>query len=97
MEAMAADTHDNVLDIYINKAVIGKGVRDEESANLMRILMTKRSYDLCYAFGLDAVISNFGAAIKKGQYSSAASRLKNLFKKDIGKIMDKLTEEWIGE
>lgn len=95
IEAMSADTHDNVLNVYINKAVIGKGVRDQQSAELMRIMMTRRSYDLCYAFGLDAVISNFGAALSKGQYSSAANRLKNVFNKDITKIMEKLNEEWI--
>lgn len=95
IEAMSADTHDNVLNVYINKAVIGKGVRDEQSAELMRIMMTRRSYDLCYAFGLNSVISNFGAALKKGQYSSAASRLKNVFKKDMGKNIEKLTEEWV--
>ena len=49
MEAMIADTYDNVMDPYINKAIIGKGARDEESAALFRELCEKRVYDMNYA------------------------------------------------
>ena len=37
-EALAAYTCDNILDVYIHRSVIGKGLCDEQSAELLLIL-----------------------------------------------------------
>ena len=38
IEALAVDTCDNILDVYIHRSVIGKGLCDEQSAELLLIL-----------------------------------------------------------
>lgn len=90
IEALAADTYDNVLDVYIEKAVIGKGARDIESANLMREFISKRAYDLCYAFGIFAPIEAYNAGLKASKYSSAAARYERSFNKAMDKALDAL-------
>lgn len=90
IEALAADTYDNVLDVYIEKAVIGKGARDIESADMLRQMMTKRAFDLCYAFGLKGPIDAFGIGLKGGKYASAAQRIDKQFAKGITKALEAL-------
>lgn len=90
IEALAADTYDNVLDIYIDKAVIGKGARDLESANLLRTFITKRAYDLSYAFDVFDVITAYNTSIPSGNYASAASRYEKVFTRKIGKSLEAL-------
>lgn len=90
IEALAADTYDNVLDVYIEKAVIGKGARDIESANLLREFISKRAYDLCYAFGIFAPIEAYNTGLKASKYSSAAARYERVFEKSMAKALDAL-------
>ena len=90
IEALAADTYDNVLDIYIDKAVIGKGARDLESANLLRVFITKRAYDLSYAFDVFDVITAYNSSIPNGNYASAASRYEKVFTRKISKSLEAL-------
>ena len=87
IEALAADTYDNVLDIYIEKAVIGKGARDIESANLLRDFISKRAYDLSYAFDVFDVITAYTNSIPGGNYASASSRYEKSFTKKIEKSL----------
>ena len=94
IEALAADTYDNVLDIYIDKAVIGKGARDLESANLLRTFITKRAYDLSYAFNVFEAVKAYNNGLPGGNYASAASRSEKAFNKNLGKA---LTALGIGE
>lgn len=88
IEALAADTYDNVLDIYIEKAVIGKGARNVESADLLRILITKRAYDLCYAFGNFTPLEAYNLGLKGDKYASAAARYEKVFSKNIKKALE---------
>ncbi len=90
IEALAADTYDNVLDVYIEKAVIGKGTRDRESAALLKDLITKRAYDLSYAFNVSSPIVAYNAGLKDGQYASAAARYERSFSKTIEKAIEAL-------
>lgn len=48
MEGWAADSCDQVIVPYFEFAVIGKGTRDKQSAEMVRILRERRAYDLCY-------------------------------------------------
>jgi hypothetical protein len=93
IEALAADTYDNVLDIYIEKAVIGKGARDIESANLLRDFIQKRAYDMSYAFDVFDAIKAYNNAIPGGNYASAASRTEKPFNKNIQKALEALGME----
>jgi len=90
IESLAADTYDNVLDIYIEKAVIGKGARDRESANLLRTFIEKRAYDLSYAFDVFEAINAYNSAIPGSTYASADSRYQKVFSKKIAKSLEAL-------
>lgn len=52
IEALAAYTCDNILDVYIHRSVIGKDLCDEQSAELLLRFITVRAFDLCYAFNV---------------------------------------------
>lgn len=90
IEALAADTYDNVLDVYIEKAVIGKGTRDIESASILKDLITKRAYDLCYAFGILSPIEAYNGGLKSAKYSSAAARSEKSFNKAMTAALEAL-------
>ncbi len=93
IEALAADTYDNVMDIYIEKAVIGKGARDVESANLLKILITKRVYDISYALGLDGARKAYALGLDGSKYASAASRTEKSFDKAVAKALEAIIED----
>ena len=90
LEALAAYTYDNVLDDYINKTVIGKGARDEQSAQLLRKFITIRAFDLCYAIGDFSPIEAYGIGVKNGNYASAEKRSAKGFEKKTVKIVEAL-------
>ncbi|MBQ5354251.1 MAG: hypothetical protein IIU08_00090, partial [Clostridia bacterium] len=56
LEAEGAYTYDHTLDVYLETTVIGKGMRDEKSADMVRLMMKNRSFDLCEAFSLHDVM-----------------------------------------
>ena len=93
IEAMAAYTYDNILDVYINRAVIGKGARDEESALLLRKFITLRAFDLCYAFDTFGPVDAYGMGVKSGNYASAQQRQNKVFQKTIAKVIAALKGE----
>lgn len=90
LEALAAYTYDNVLDDYITKTVIGKGARDEQSAQLLRKFITIRAFDLCYAISDFTPIEAYGAGLKSGNYASAEKRSSKLFAKNSAKAVEAL-------
>lgn len=90
LEALAAYTYDNVLDDYINKTVIGKGARDEQSAELLRKFITIRAFDLCYAISDFSPIDAYGAGLKSGNYASAEKRSSKVFAKNSAKVVEAL-------
>lgn len=90
MEAMIADTYDNVMDPYLNKAIIGKGTRDEESAALFRELCNKRVYDMCYALGIFDPIQAYNSALVSASYASYMAKRERTFNNKVEKLMKKL-------
>ncbi|MBR5680046.1 MAG: extracellular solute-binding protein [Clostridia bacterium] len=90
LEALAAYTYDNVLDDYINKTVIGKGARDEQSAQLLRKFITIRAFDLSYAIADFSAIDAYGIGVKNGNYASAEKRSAKGFEKKTAKIVEAL-------
>ena len=90
LEALAAYTYDNILDDYINKTVIGKGARDEQSAQLLREFIKIRAFDLCYAIADYTPIEAYGTGVKTGNYASAEKRSSKVFIKNTTKIVEAL-------
>lgn len=91
LEAMGAYTYDDTLNVYIENAVIGKGMRDEKSAEMVRIMMTNRSFDLTQAFSFPSISSNYAACITgKANFVSAAQKLMRSFNKSAGTIVKAL-------
>ena len=90
LEALAAYTYDNVLDDYIQKTVIGKGARDQQSAELLEKFITIRAFDLCYAFNVFAPIDAYGLGVKGGNYASAQQRQSKVFAKSVAKSVEAL-------
>ena len=85
IESLAADTYDNVLEVYFERTVIGKGARDQNSAAMLRDMKDRRVYDLSYCFGLTgSAVSAYNTALKSGTYASMADRT--------GKSFDKIAE-----
>ena len=92
-EAMGAYTYDETLDVYLENTVIGKGMRDEQSANVVRIMMTNRSFDLCEAFGFQSVMDAYVSCVVSGKgFASAAQKIERSFVKTSGKIVDEIME-----
>ncbi len=88
LEAQGAYTHDNTLPVYIENAVIGKGMHDEKSAEMVRIMMTNRSFDLTQAYSFPSISSNFANCIvQNGKFASTSKKLERNFNKAAQKIV----------
>ena len=91
LEAEGAYTYDDTLNVYIENAVIGKGMRDEKSAEMVRIMMTNRSFDLTHAYNFPSIASNYAACVTgKANFASAAKKLERNFNKSAGKIVKEI-------
>lgn len=93
LEAQGAYTFDNTLNVYIENAVIGKGMRDEKSAEMVRIMMQNRSFDLTQSYNFPSVTSNYANCVTTtGNYASVAKKMERNFKKFAQKIVDEIEE-----
>ena len=93
LEAMGAYTFDITLDVYLENTVIGKGMRDERSADMVRLMMLNRSFDLAEAFGFHDVMDQYLAAVVKGEgLASGAQKAGKIFVKISDKIVKKIRE-----
>ena len=93
IESLAADTFENVLDVYFEKTVIGKGARDQNSAAMLRDMKDRRVYDLSFCFGLrGSSINAYTNALMSGNYASMADRVEKAFNKlaqtNIAKVLE---------
>ncbi len=75
MTALAAYAYDYIIEDYINRAVVGKGARDKNSADVIRSMLDSRIYETVYAFNLDAIGAAWQAAVQNGLYSSMEKRV----------------------
>ena len=93
LEAVGAYTYDTTLDIYIENTVIGKGVRDQKSADMVRLMMTNRSFDLCEAFSLHSIMDIYRTCIiKETGLASKEKACRKMFENLTGKIVEKILE-----
>ena len=97
LEAMGAYTYDSTLDVYLENTVIGKGMRDERSADMVRLMMKNRSFDLGEAFSLHDVMDIYRLAVIKGKgLASSEQKAEKFFNRLTSKIVDKIREFDIG-
>ena len=97
IEALSAASVDTLKPAYYDKALKGKGSRDEESSKMLDIIFATRIFDLGYMFNWGSVYTNVGSlAGKKGGdisgYSSTMQKAAKLVPKTIQKTMDKVDE-----
>ena len=97
LEAMGAYTYDYTLDIYLENTVIGKGMRDERSADMVRLMMKNRSFDLGEAFSLHDVMDVYRLAVIKGEgLASSEQKAEKFFNRLTERIVNKIREFDIG-
>ena len=93
LEAQGAYTFDSTLNVYIENAVIGKGMRDEQSAEMVRIMIQNRSFDLTQAYNFPSIASNYAACVTtSGNYASVAKKMERNFNKSAQKIVAEIEE-----
>ena len=91
LEAQGAYTYDETLNIYIENAVIGKGMRDEKSAEMVRIMMQNRSFDLTQAYNFPSISSNYAnCVVTTGNFASTAKKMERNFNKYSDKIVKEI-------
>ncbi|MBR4206513.1 MAG: extracellular solute-binding protein [Clostridia bacterium] len=91
LQAVGAYTYDETLDVYINSAVIGKGMRDQKSAEMVRLMMTNRSFDIGQSFSFPSILESYKMCIQSnGKYASTAKKIESAFKKAASKTMKEI-------
>lgn len=90
MEALNAYTYDYVIDDYVEKAVIGKGARDKQSAEIIREHFYVRAYDLADAFGLSSPHGAWKMALTKGIYASVEKKSSQTVKREMEAMLSEL-------
>ena len=94
LEAWAADSYDQLIVPYFEYAVIGKGTRDENSAEMLRIMREIRAYDLCYALDAKVGIEGWNVALKKGNgYASNHKKFASKVEKKTEKAVEALSRD----
>ena len=92
LEAMQSESHHTLVPAYFDSALYGKFFHDEESREMLGIILGNRSYPFC-------VIKDFGGllgALKdnilsgKTEFVSAINSREEMVKSDIGKLADKI-------
>lgn len=92
MEAWSAYSYDNVIDDYVEKAVIGKGARDKQSAEVIREFFYVRAYDLADAFGLSSPHSAWKMGITKKIYASIEEKSSKTVSREMADMLDGLSD-----
>ena len=92
MECMAILSGKHVIPTYYDLVLKRKTVRDEESAGMLDIIFSNRTYDLVNYYTELSLAGTFQGAVSKGtnsfasSYSKAASRSEKALKKLISKF-----------
>ena len=98
VEALSAESMYTLKPAYYDKTLMGKGVRDAESAAMLDIIFATRIYDLGYMFNWGGLYSQVGSlAGKAGQtdisgYASSLTRVAKAVNKAINTTMDAIAD-----
>jgi len=72
LESMAAESTNWLVPAYYTIALEGKFMRDEESKDMLDIILNSRRYDLGYAAGWGGLYSGYVSAVKKNSTDFAS-------------------------
>lgn len=90
IEALASYTYENIMELYIERTVIGKGARDIESAEILRELIPNRTFELSQA--LDLKLEHYYyQSIANSTYASTQTSIESSVQKQIESIIDVLS------
>lgn len=90
IEAMAAKSMYTLTPAYYDVALTYKYMRDEESAEMLSIILESRTYDLGYVFDWGSIYTSIRSNIISGKNTFASSYAK--LEKSFVKLMDKTVE-----
>lgn len=93
LEAVGAYTYDVTKEIYVENAVIGKGTRDEASADMVRYMINNVGYCLGQSYGFSAILMGCSGAISaNANYASIARALSKQFTRLAAKTVESIQE-----
>ncbi len=93
LQAAGAYSRDVTKNVYIENAVIGKGMRDINSAEMVRKMVGNLGYDLAQTYSMSSILSGFGSAIMaNSKYASTARALEKQFNKLAKKTVEAIYE-----
>ena len=92
IEAMAAKSVDTLTEAYYDKALTYKYMRDEDSVEMLQIILKSRTYDLAYIYGWGNISDNMCTLIAGGKTNVASTWEKKVAgaEKAIAKTVDTL-------
>ena len=86
-EALNAASHETVRAAYVDKCLMYKYSRDEESTGMLQIILGTMYYDPTYIYGWGNLVNSIGMLVSKN-YDVLASQEKSLQKKLVSDIED---------
>jgi hypothetical protein len=78
IEAMAAKSVGTVTEAYYDKALTYKYMRDEESAQMLDIILSNRLFDLAYSYNWGSLYSSLQNLILTGKDTVSSTWDKKL-------------------
>ena len=92
MEAMAQVSEHILTPAYMDVSLVGKFIRDNESEEMIELVLATRSYDLgaIYQWGNSFSIFNGAAKTKAGTFASQVEKNKKSLDNAIQKYIDQL-------
>lgn len=93
LQAVGAYTYDVTKEVYVENAVIGKGTRDENSAEMVRYLLDNKGYCLGQSYGYTAILNGLcGAITANANYASIARALTKQFNRLSEKTVESIND-----
>lgn len=90
VEALNAKSSETVRTAYVDKCLLYKYSRDEESSACLEIILDTMYYDPAYIYGWGGLSSTIGLLVTKG-YDMLASQSKSIEKKIVADIEETVT------
>ena len=94
LEAMAYLGYKHITPQFIEKAVMGKSTRDDESVDMLRIIFANRTYDLGIICGFGDIATDYSELVNSGKsaVTSAFARKQKRAAQEIKDFVSKITE-----
>lgn len=82
LQAVGAYTYDITKEVYIDNAVIGKGARDANSAEMVRHLLENKGFCLGQTYSFDMILTaTYNSIVANSRFASAARAVEKQFVK----------------